>query len=309
MSRIRLDHLDIFAQIVRHGGFRAAAADRGVSSSVMSQTMTALERTLGIRLLNRTTRSVAVTEAGARLLEGLAPALEEIRLAVDELDRLRETPSGTLRINAPEPAAYHVLCPLALDFMATYPEVSIEIASDAAIIDIVAQGFDAGVRFGNQIAQDMIALPVGPPLRYAIVASPDYLAGRPAPKTPADLSTHECIRRRYPGGALAKWAFEKDGDAVEFLPSGRFTVGSAQLELRAAISGHGIAHLLEDYAIAALAEGSLVQLLSDWSPTLPSWHLYYSNRRHSSAAMQAFIAFVRRSTHRQGETKSSLTGQ
>lgn len=293
MGRARLEHLEAYAQIVRHGGFRAAAAERGVSSSVMSQKMNALESTLGIRLLNRTTRSVAPTEAGARLLEGLAPALEDIHHAVNELDRLRETPSGTLRINAPEPAAYHVLCPLALDFMDAHPEVSIEIASDAAIVDIVAQSFDAGVRFGKQIAQDMIALPIGPPLRYAIVAAPGYLSERPTPETPADLAAHECIRRRFPGGTLVRWTFEKHGETVEFVPSGRFTVGSAHMELRAAVAGHGIAHVVEDYAAPALAEGRVVELLADWSPRLPSWHLYYPNRRHSSAAMQAFVAFLR----------------
>ena len=199
MPPVRLDHLETFALIVRSGGFRAAATERGVSSSVMSQTMTTLEQALGLRLLNRTTRSIAPTEAGARLLDRLGPALDDIRLALVELDQLRETPSGTLRINAPGPAVDHVLCPLAFAFMETYPEVRVEIVSDAAIVDIVSQGFDAGVRFGRQLAEDMIAVPLGPPLRYAIVASPDYLRDRGRPETPGDLIGHNCIRRRYPG--------------------------------------------------------------------------------------------------------------
>lgn len=296
MSGVRLDHLETFALIVRCGGFRAAAAERGVSSSVMSQTMSALEQELGIRLLNRTTRSVAVTEAGQRLLERLSPAIDDIRLAVSELDQLRETPSGTLRINAPEPAVHHVLCPLAFAFMKANPEVRVEIISDAAITDIVEQGFDAGVRFGQQLAQDVIAIPIGPALRYAIVAAPDYLADRGRPNEPADLKSHECIRRRYTGGSLAKWTFEKGDETVEFVPAGRLTVGSVHAELLAAIAGRGIAHVLEDYALAAIKDGSLVEILADWSPTLPSWYLYYPNRRHHSAAMRAFIDFVRRTT-------------
>lgn len=295
MASVRLDHLETFALIVRCGGFRAAAAERGVSSSVMSQTLGALEQALGIRLLNRTTRSIAVTEAGARLLERLRPALDDIRLALVEVDQLREQPSGTLRINAPGPAVDHVLCPLAFAFMKAHPDVKVEIISDAAIIDIVEQGFDAGVRFGQQLAQDMIAVPLGPPLRYAIVASPDYLRNRVPPEAPPDLIGHNCIRRRYPGGALATWAFEKNGEAIEFAPEGRLTLSSAHQELQAAIAGQGVAHVLDDYAREAIRNGSLVELLADWSPRLPSWFLYYPNKRHSSAAMRAFLEFVRKS--------------
>lgn len=292
---VRLDHLETFALIVRCGGFRAAAAERGVSSSVISQTMAALEQALGLRLLNRTTRSIAVTEAGERLLARLHPALDDIHLALAEVDQLREQPSGTLRINAPGPAVDHILCPLAFAFMEAHPEVRVEIVSDAAIVDIVAEGFDAGVRFGQQLAKDMIALPLGPPLRYAIVAAPSYLRKRGRPTTPSDLVGHDCIRRRYPGGAVATWAFAKNEQAVEIVPEGRLTLSSAHQELQAALAGQGIAHVLDDYARAAIADGTLVELLADWSPKLPSWFLYYPNRRHSSAAMRAFLEFVRRS--------------
>ncbi len=296
MPSVRLDHLEIFALIVRCGGFRAAAAERGVSSSVMSQTMGALEQALGIRLLNRTTRSVATTEAGERLLQRLRPALDDVRLALAELDQLRDRPSGTLRINAPGPAVDHVLCPLAFAFMEAYPDVNVEIISDAAIVDIVEQGFDAGVRFGQHLAKDMIAVPLGRPLRYAIVASPDYLLARGRPEVPADLVGHDCIRRRYPGGALATWAFEKASEAVEIAPQGRLTLSSAHQELQAAVAGRGLAHVFDDYAQASIEAGTLVEVLADWSPRLPNWFLYYPNKRHSSAAMRAFLEFVRKST-------------
>lgn len=293
MTPLRLDNLDAFASIVRCGGFRAAAVERGVSSSALSQSVSALEAALGIRLLNRTTRSVAPTEAGARLLERLAPALKEIRSSLDDLDDLRANPSGTIRINAPAPAVDHVLCPLAFDFMRAYPDVKIDIVSDAAIVDIVEQGFDAGVRFGRHLAQDMIATPIGPPLRYAIVASPEYLATRGVPATPADLFGHDCVRRRFPGGKLVSWQFDKDGEALDITPEGRLTLGSAQQELQAALAGQGIAHVFEDYAKPHIAAGTLVELLVDWSPTLPNWFLYYPNRRHPGAAMKAFLDHAR----------------
>jgi len=294
MSIFRLDSLDIFAAIVRCGGFRAAAAERGVSSAALSQSLSALEEALGIRLLNRTTRSVAPTEAGARLLERLEPALQDIRLAIDDLNQLREKPTGTIRINAPGPAVDHILCPLAFDFMKAYPAVKVELISDAAIVDIIQQGFDAGVRFGKQLEQDMIALPLGPPLRYAIVASPDYLDARGVPSAPQDLIGHDCIRRRFPGGTMVTWQFEKEGESLEINPDGRLTLTSAHQELQAALAGQGIAHVFEDYARPHLDNGSLVELLRDWSPKLPSWFIYFPNRRHPSAAMSAFLQHIRR---------------
>lgn len=293
MSQFRLDSLDVFAAIVRCGGFRAAALERGVSSSALSQTMNTLEETLGIRLLNRTTRSVAPTEAGERLLQRLSPALTDIRLAVDDLNQLKESPSGTLRINAPGPAIDHLLCPAMFDFMDVYADIKVELISDAAVIDIVQQGFDAGVRFGRQLAQDMIAVPLGPSLRYAIVASPDYIARHGPPLTPGDLAGHDCIRRRFPGGSLASWKFENGGEALDVLPEGRLTVSSAHNELQAAIAGCGLAHVFEDYATPYLANGRLTEVLKEWSPLLPSWYLYYPSKRHSSAAMRALVSFLR----------------
>lgn len=293
MQSYRLDSLEAFAAVARCGGFRAAAAERGVSSSALSQTVASLEKALGIRLLNRTTRSVFPTEAGERLLERLAPALGEIRQAVADLDQLRTSPSGTVRINAPGPAADHILCPLAFSFMQAYPDVRVEIVSEAAIVDIVASGFDAGVRFGRQVEKDMIAMPLGPPLRYVILASPDYLARRGRPATPHDLVQHDCILRRFPGGSLAAWRFAKDGETIDVTPRGRLTLGSAQQEMQAALAGQGIAHVFEDYAADCLERGQLVEVLRDWSPELPCWFLYYPNRRHTGAAMRAFLDHLR----------------
>ena len=294
MNPLRLDSFDVFVAIVRCGGFRAAAQERGVSSSALSQTMNALEEALGIRLLNRTTRSVSPTEAGLRLFERVAPALSDIRLAVVEIDELRDSPSGTLRINAPAPAIDHFLCPLAFDFMSAYPEVKIELIGDAAVIDIVEQGFDAGVRFGKQLAQDMIALPLGPSLRYAIVASPDYIAEKGRPLTPHDLVGHDCIKRRFSGGAAATWRFSDGTEEIEITPEGRLTVTSAHNELQAALAGRGIAHIFDSYANFHLQSGRLIELLADWSPVLPHWFLYYPSRRLPSAAMRAFLDYMRK---------------
>jgi DNA-binding transcriptional LysR family regulator len=227
------------------------------------------------------------------LLERLVPALADIRRAVDDLNQLKEKPSGTLRINAPAPAVDHLLCPLVFEFMRLHEEVNVEIVSDAAVIDIVKQGFDAGVRFGKQLEQDMVAMPLGPSLRYAIVASRSYIDANGRPTKPADLVHHQCIRRRFPGGTLAAWQFEKEGERMELIPEARLTLNSAQNELQAALAGHGLAHVLENYAAPYVEDGRLVEVLGDWSPRLPSWFLYYPNKRHSSAAMRAFLDFVR----------------
>lgn len=293
MGALRLDSFDVFAAIVRCGGFRAAALERGVSSSALSQTINALEEALGIRLLNRTTRSVFPTEAGQRLLDRLAPALTDIRLAIEEVDELRDTPSGTLRINAPAPAVDHLLCRLVFDFMEIYREVKIEIISDAAVIDIVEQGFDAGVRFGKQLAQDMIAIPLGPSLRYAIVASPDYIKRQGRPETPHDLINHDCIRRRFPGGTLVTWRFTNGSEELDVTPVGRLTLSSAHNEVQAALAGKGIAHVLDDYAKPHIETGLLTEILVEWRPALPSWFLYYPNRRLPSAAMRAFLDYMK----------------
>jgi len=187
----------------------------------------------------------------------------------------------------------HVLCSLVFDFMRLYPDVKVELVSDGALIDIVEQGFDAGVRFGRQLAQDMIATGLGPALRYVIVCSPAYLEARERPCSPQDLIGHDCIGRRFPGGTIASWEFEKDGEALEIVPQARLTLGSAHQEVQAALAGQGIAHVFDDYAKPYLKDGRLIELMPDWSRKLPSWYLYYPNRRHPSAAMRAFLDHVR----------------
>ena len=256
--------------------------------------MNALEEALGIRLLNRTTRSVSPTEAGQRLLERLAPALSDIRLAIAEVDELRDSPSGTLRVNAPGPAVDHLLCPLAFAFMDAYPDVKIEIISDAAVIDIVEQGFDAGVRFGKQLAQDMIAVRIGPDLRMAVAASPAYLETCGTPNAPDDLSRYNCINLKHQAkGGNSVWDLEKDGRVVNVRVEGQIIVNDIAIVRQAAVDGLGLCYLPRDYLEAEIETGDLIPVMEDWCPPFPGYHLYYPSRRQQSPALAAFVAAVR----------------
>jgi DNA-binding transcriptional LysR family regulator len=293
MKDLGLSDLEVFAAIARSGSFRKAATERGVSPSAMSQVMRNLEERLGVRLLNRTTRSIALTEAGARLLGRLQPALDDIADAVDQVNNFRETPAGIVRINAPAPAVEHILAPLIKPFLDAYPQIQLEIIGDAALVDIVKGGFDAGVRFGTQLAQDMIAVPLGPSLRYMVVGSPDYLASYGVPLEPNDLLMHLCIRHRFPGGTIFSWSFRKGHKEVSIVPEGRLTLNDARHVVQGAIDGLGLARVLEDYVRRPLDDGDLVEVLADWSPRIPSWFLYYPSRRHTPAALRAFLDFIR----------------
>jgi DNA-binding transcriptional LysR family regulator len=297
MKSIDIGDLEVFAAIARSGSFRKAATARGVSASALSQTMRQLEERLGVRLLNRTTRSVALTQAGERLLGRLVPALDQVQEAVDEINSFRQTPTGTVRINAPAPAVEHILAPLINPFLKEYPEISLEIISDAAKVDIVAEGFDAGVRFGKQLARDMIAVPLGPSLRYVVVGSPDYLAKYGAPQNPADLLTHVCIRQRFPGGTIFTWEFAKARKKETITPEGRLTLNDARHITQAAVDGLGLARVLEDFVRPSLSDHRLVEVLTDWSPRIPSWYLYYPSRRHTPVALRVFLDFIRRNSH------------
>jgi DNA-binding transcriptional LysR family regulator len=297
MKSVDIGDLEVFAAIARSGSFRKAANARGVSASALSQTMRQLEEKLGVRLLNRTTRSVALTQAGERLLGRLVPALDQVQEAVDEVNSFRQTPTGTVRINAPAPAVEHILAPLINPFLKEYPEISLEIISDAAKVDIVAEGFDAGVRFGKQLARDMIAVPIGPSLRYVVVGSPDYLAKYGAPQNPADVLTHVCIRQRFPGGTIFTWEFEKARKKEAITPEGRLTLNDARHITQAAVDGLGLARVLEDFVRPSLSDHRLVEVLADWSPRIPSWYLYYPSRRHMPVALRVFLDFIRRSSH------------
>lgn len=292
MKRPSLDDLETFAVVARTRSFRKAALERGVTGSSISQVVRNLEERLGIRLLNRTTRSVAVTEAGAQLLSRLQPAFAEVALALQEIDSFRGKPSGSVRINAPAPAVEFVLAPLVERFLRAYPDVTLELVSDAADVDIVDSRFDAGVRFGENIALDMIAVPLGPPLRYIVVGSPRYLEQRGTPSEPKELLKHDCIRLRFPSGRLFSWDFEKSGRAVTISPEGRLVVSDARYMIRGAVAGLGLAYLLNDYARQPLVDGDLIDVLGEWCPRIPSWFLYYPSRRLPPPAMRAFLDFL-----------------
>jgi DNA-binding transcriptional LysR family regulator len=300
MPKTALSDLEAFAAIAHHRSFRRAALERGVSPALMSQTVRRLEEQLGVELMRRTTRSVALTAAGEQLLQPVAPALEQIRGAVERVNAHRGSPIGHLRINAPAPIAQFLLAPLVAEFLHTHPQVEMEICAEAAKIDIVQAGFDAGVRFDDDLQQDVVAVPIGPPQRYAVVASRAYLRQHPAPTTPADLDGHACIRRRFQGGGIFEWVFRKKGRTVRLSPQGPLTVNDALIAVNAAVAGVGIAYVHEHYALREIESRALVRLLEDWSPGLGQPFLYFPRQRHMTAALRAFIDFakVRRATPR-----------
>lgn len=292
MDRPDLYALDNFAAIARHGNFRRAAIERGVSASTLSQTLRDLEVRMGVRLLNRTTRSVALTDAGATLLKRLQPALLEIGEAVSEARSAQAQPQGALRINAPEPAVELVLAPLLADFMAAYPAVRLEITTETSLVDIVAGGFDAGVRWGESLAQDMVAVSLGPPQRFVVAGAPALIDRVGAPKHPRDLLDRPCLRVRFPSGAEPAWEFEKAGKAVRVSPGGPLVSNSAQLLMRAALGGAGFFATFDAYAKPHLDAGRLVEVLADWSEEFPGPFLYYPSRRTLPSPLRAFVDFV-----------------
>jgi DNA-binding transcriptional LysR family regulator len=251
-----------------------------------------MEERLGVRLLNRTTRSVALTEAGELLLSRVAPAMSDVNAALEHVRGLRGVPSGRLRINAPPPAIDLVLAPMIGPFLAANPRIDFEIVGQSGFVDIVDAGFDAGVRYGEHLEQDMIAVPLGPPQRYALVASPDYLARHGTPKHPKDLLGHACIRVRFSSGAMLDWEFEKAGRAVKLSPPARLVVNHPAPAMRAARDGAGFWLTFRDYVSEAIALGSLVSVLDDWCAPFPGPFLYYPSRRQPPPALAAFIAFV-----------------
>jgi DNA-binding transcriptional LysR family regulator len=292
MDRLDLHALDSFAAVARHGNFRRAAVERGVSPSTLSAAVRELETSLGVRLLNRTTRSVALTDAGAALLGRLGPALAEIGEAVSAARATQTEPSGPLRINAPEPAVELVLAPLICAFLARYPAVRIDLIAEANLVDIVAAGFDAGVRWGESLAQDMVAVSLGPPQRYVLVAAPALIARVGAPQHPRDLLELPCLRNRYPSGATPPWEFEKDGETVRISPGGPLVANYGPLLMRAALDGLGFLVSFDGYVERHLATGALVEVLPDWSETFPGPFLYYPSRRTLPSPLRAFVDFV-----------------
>ncbi|WP_395945518.1 LysR family transcriptional regulator [Brevundimonas sp.] len=301
MSSENFNVLAAFAVVARERSFTRAAAQLGVSQSALSQTVKSLEARLGIRLLTRTTRSVAPTEAGERLMRIVAPRLEEIEQELAILSELREKPSGVIRITAGEHAAFTVLQPAINRLLPDYPDIRVEIIVDYGLTDIVAEGYDAGVRLGEQVAKDMIAVRIAPDMRVAVVGAPSYFADRPKPLVPQDLTAHNCINIRMPtyGGVFA-WEFEKDGRELRVRVDGQLVFNNIALRLESALQGLGLAYLPEDHAAEAIAEGRLVRVLDDWCEPFPGYHLYYPSRRHTSPAFALFVEALRYRAPRQG---------
>ena len=293
MVRIEPNDLAIFLTIARHGSFRKAADEIGVTPSALSHGLRTLEDQLGVRLFNRTTRSVALTEAGERLRGRVAPAFRDIDDALEDLNTFRNTPTGTLRINAGRVPTEYVLLPMVARFLAAYPGVSVEIVVENALIDIVAGGFDAGIRLGEVLQQDMIAIPFWPPQRLAAVASPDFFLRYPKPHTPYDLKSLPCIRLRLATGGFHEWQFERDGARLSVQVDGRLTLAEPGHAVRAALDGVGIALAFEPQVSENVAQGRLVQVLEDWCPQYGAFFLYYPSRRHVPATLRAFIDFTR----------------
>lgn len=294
MPRENLNDLVAFIMVAREGSFTRAAAQLGVSQSALSHTIRGLETRLGIRLLTRTTRSVSPTEAGERLLNTIGPHIEEIEAGLAVLSELRDKPAGTIRITTAEHAADAILWPKLAKFLPDYPDIKVEINVDYGMTDIVAQRYDAGVRLGDQVAKDMIAVRIAPDLRMAVVASPNYFSKRPPPRTPQELATHDCINLRLPThGGLLTWEFEKEKHALNVRVEGQLVFNSGTQILRAALADFGVAYLPEEMTREYLANKRLLRVLEDWCPNFPGYHLYYPSRRQSSPAFALLIDALR----------------
>jgi DNA-binding transcriptional LysR family regulator len=294
--RIEPNDLAIFLAIARHRSFRKAADEIGVTPSALSHALRELEENLGVRLLNRTTRSVALTEAGERLQARIAAAFRDIDDALDDLNTFRDTPTGTLRINAARASTQVILLPTVTRFLAAYPRISVEIVVNNALVDMVSEGFDAGVRFGEVIAQDMIAVPLGPAQRSAYVASPEFFRRHPKPIKPEQLKALPCIRLRFESGRYYAWEFERDGVEVFVEVDGQLTLGEQDLAVQAALDGAGIAFAFEAQVKDLIEQGRLVRVLDDWCPYYPGFYLYYPSRRQLPATLRAFVDFARSTT-------------
>jgi DNA-binding transcriptional LysR family regulator len=294
MPRESFNDLLAFLAVARERSFTRAAAQLGVSQSALSHTIRGLEERLGLRLLTRTTRSVAPTEAGERLLRTVGPRFEEIEAQLAGLSELREKPSGTIRITANDHAADAILWPKLAKLLPQYPDIKIEIMIDYGLTDIVAQRYDAGVRLGEQVAKDMIAARIGPDMRMAVVGAPSYFARRSPPKTPHDLIGHECINLRLPTyGGLYAWEFEKGGRELKVRVEGQLVFNMTTYMLNAALAGFGLAYVPEDLAEPHLAKGRLKRVLKDWCAPFPGYHLYYPSRRQSSPAFALLVDALR----------------
>jgi DNA-binding transcriptional LysR family regulator len=294
-----LADLNAFVAVARAGGFRDGARESRRSASGLSEAVRRLETGLGVRLLNRTTRSVAPTEAGQRLLERLAPALSEVEAALDVVNAFRDRPAGTLKLNVPVSAARLVLPAIVPPFLAAYPDIRLEVIAEESFVDVLASGCDAGIRYGERLEQDMIAVPIGPRTqRFATAASPSYLDRHGRPRHPRDLLAHACLRGRFASGLMPPWEFERDGEVVEVDPTGPLIVrmgGGSDLAVDAAIAGSGIVYHFEEWLAPHFASGALEPVLRDWWQAFDGPYLYYPGRRLVPAPLRAFVDFVKAS--------------
>lgn len=289
-----LSDLAAFLAVARERSFTRAAAQLGVSQSALSHTIRGLEERLGIRLLTRTTRAVAPTEAGERLLSTIGPRLDEIDSELAAVTAMRGKPAGTVRITTGEHAATTILWPKLREILPAYPDITVEVIIDYGLTDIVAERYDAGIRLGEHLAKDMIAVRIGPELRLIVVGSPAYFASHPAPATPHDLVAHRCINTRLPTyGGLYAWEFEKDGRELKVRVEGQLVFNSSPQGLQAALDGFGLAFVMEDTARHLVEAGRLIQVLADWCPPFSGYHIYYPSRRQASPALGVLVDALR----------------
>jgi len=293
MRKVGFAEVSAFLAIAERSSFSKAAVRLGVSRSTLSETLRMLEEKLGVRLLNRTTRSVALTDVGERLFGQLRPVLDNFEAVMESVNVFRDKPAGHLRLTMPRPAAKTIVEPILAKFLAAYPAITLEIAIDSALTDIVRDRFDAGIRPGHRVERDMIAVRIGEDARPTVVASPDYLARHPRPKEPADLQGHNCFRHRFASGAIHRWVFEKRGKSVEVMVTGSLIFSDSDLAIRAALDGVGIARVPASSIESFVAGNRLIPLLEDWAPPSVGFFLYYPSRRQTPATLQAFIDFVR----------------
>ncbi len=294
MARESIDDLEAFVSVARERSFTRAAALLGVSPSALSQTISALEARLSLRLLTRTTRSVAVTEAGERLLNNVGPRLDEIHAELTALNELRQKPAGMIRITSDEYAAEALLWPVLERFLPQYPDIKVEVTIDYGLSNIVSERYDAGVRLGETVARDMIAVPIGPDTRMVVVGAPSYFNEHPRPKIPQDLTGHRCINFRLPTlGGLYAWEFEKNGRSINVRVDGQLIFNGLGMMLKAVLAGAGLAYLPEEEVRALIDRGDLVLVLQDWTPFYPGYHLYYPSRRQHTPAFSLLVEALR----------------
>lgn len=294
MSRDELSDLRAFIAVANERSFTKAAARLGVSASAISHTIRALEERLGLRLLTRTTRSVSTTEAGERLFQSIAPHFEQIRTELDALSELRDKPAGTIRISSGVHAVETILRPRLAEFLPEFPDINVEVSVNDGFVDIVGEHFDAGVRLGEAVSKDMIAVRIGPDWRFVVVGTPGYFSRRSPPEHPSDLTNHQCINLRLPSaGGLYAWEFEKDGRELNVKVSGQLGFDSIMPILNAALDGHGLAYVPEDLALSHIQAGRLRMVLTDWCPYIQGYHLYYANRRLAAPAFARLVDALR----------------